>query len=148
MSAIILLEGNDKRKAIRQVVTRSENLAKGVRDTARLLRAVSRRERIETTGIGHGVAIAHGKILGLDTVHVGLGVSREGIDYQAVDGKPVRLLFVIASSPCLQASYLQTLCHLLGIVRNPSYRTVLDDFRNVDFPAFRGKLEKDFAWLT
>ena len=80
MSAIILLEGNDKRKAIRQVVTRSENLAKGVRDTARLLRAVSRRERIETTGIGHGVAIAHGKILGLDTVHVGLGVSWRGAE--------------------------------------------------------------------
>ncbi len=148
MSAIILLEGSDKRKAIRQVVTRSGNLVRGVPDAGRLLRAVSRRERIETTGIGHGVAIAHGKILGLEAVHVGLGVSEGGIDYQAVDGKPVHLLFVIASSPRLQDSYLQTLGRLLGIVRNPSYRTVLDDFRNVDFPAFRGKLEKDFAWLT
>ncbi len=148
MSSIILLEGNDKRKAICQVVTGCGSLAGGVRDTARLLRAVSRRERIETTGIGHGVAIAHGKILGLDAVHVGLGVSKEGIDYQAVDGKPVHLLFVIASSPCLQVSYLQILGRLLGIVRNPSYRVVLDNFQNVDFPAFCEKVEKDFIWLT
>lgn len=148
MSKMVLLHGTDKREAIRQVVCGSETLTAHVGDIAHFLNVVWRREKIETTGIGHGIAIAHGKIMGLEKVHVALGISKEDIDYHALDGKPVHMLFVIASSPNLQGEYLKTLSRLLGIVHAPGYRSLLDHFEKVDFPSFLAMVEKDFSWLT
>ena len=79
--------------------------------------AVIERERIETTGIGHGIGIAHGKVENLEVVQVGLGLSECGIEYAAKDGKPVHFLFVIASSPTKQFEYLRTLSTLLRTLR-------------------------------
>ncbi len=87
--------------------------------------AVIERERIETTGIGHGIGIAHGKVEHLDSVHVGLGLSECGIEYAAKDDKPVHFLFVIASSPTNQFEYLKTLSTLLRTVRAAEVRQEL-----------------------
>ncbi|AEC02337.1 PTS sugar transporter subunit IIA [Parasphaerochaeta coccoides] len=91
-------------------------------------RIVRRREKMGTTGIGHGVAIAHGKVRFLKDIRVGLGVSVEGVDYGAVDGNPVHLLFVIASSPTLQMDYLRILSRILRAVRDVSVRTDLVEY--------------------
>ncbi len=145
---IILLSGKDKHKAIRQILQGRALTGWEEPDIARLYRAVLRRERIESTGIGHGVAIAHGKIRGLDSVPVMLGVSKEGIDYHAIDQKPVHLLFLIASSPSLQDRYIETLSRILSKARSLEYRAMLDAFKGVDFPSFYKLVERDFAWLT
>lgn len=91
-------------------------------DLDKFKRTVRRRERIETTGIGHGVAIAHGKTRFLKEIRIGLGVSVEGVDYGSLDGEPVHLLFVIASSPALQMDYLRTLARILRAVRDDAVR--------------------------
>lgn len=85
-------------------------------------KAVHDREKVETTGVGHGVAIAHGK---LDTIHkirIGLGISQEGVEFESKDGKPVHILFVISSSANLQIQYIKALASILRNVRNAEIR--------------------------
>lgn len=146
-NAICLLPMETKRDAIRHVVD-SCPVFSVVPDHDRFLRAVFRRERVESTGIGHGVAIAHGKIIGLNTVAIALGISKEGIEYGSVDGNKVHLLFVIASSPTTQLVYLRQLCRLLECARRPDVRSSLDAFSGEDFPSFCRKMEDEvFSWL-
>lgn len=94
------------------------------------IRQVIARERLQSTGIGHGVAIAHGKIKDLDRVHIALGISYEGIAYESFDHLPVHLLFVIASSPTLQMEYLASLSSILRAVHSEKVRSLLLDLRH------------------
>lgn len=145
--AICLLDGKTKKQAILEVLGKC-GVFDSLDDKDRFLRAVFRRERIETTGIGHGVAVAHGKILGLRSVLVALGISREGIDYGSLDGKPVHLLFLIASSPATQLAYLKVLGRLLSSAREKDVRELLDNYRDDAFdPFFKEMVESRFAWL-
>lgn len=88
-----------------------------------LEKAVVRRERIQSTGLGRGVAVAHGKAPSGERIVIALGISREGIAFDSTDGLPVHFLFVIANPPGMQPEYLLALSILIRIIRN-------DDFRN------------------
>ncbi len=99
----------------------------------RFRRAVHRREIIETTGIGHGVAIAHGKLPCVDHLRIGLGISTKGINYKSKDGKPVHILFVIASTPFHQINYLKALAVILRGVRDVEIKKEVLDIFNPDF---------------
>lgn len=118
---ICQIDTQDKFAAINEVIDRCA-IFHDLSDIDRFKRAVRRREQIETTGIGHGVAIAHGKILHLDHIRVGLGLSVEGIQYDAKDDQPVHLLFVIASTPSRQFEYIKTLSTILRSVRSDDIR--------------------------
>jgi nitrogen PTS system EIIA component len=120
-SVICQLQATEKTKALLEVID-SCSIFDTLPDVERFKRGVLRRERIQSTGIGHGVAIAHGKILGLHEVHIALGLSRDGIDYGSEDGMPVHLLFVIASSPSIQLEYLRSLSAILRSVRSEAMR--------------------------
>jgi PTS system nitrogen regulatory IIA component len=126
------LNSNDKYDAIREVIQKCQIFA-GIDDIPRFTKAVLRRERIETTGIGRGVAIAHGKTSSIDRIHVGLGLSEHGIDFEAPDGKPVHLLFVIGSSPFSQVDYLRALAAIMRFIKESEVRKELLDHMNLDF---------------
>ncbi len=114
----------EKEDAILEVIDKC-TVFSSLDDIPAFKHAVIERERIETTGIGHGIGIAHGKIENLESVYVGLGLSECGIEYAAKDDKPVHFLFVIASSPTKQFEYLKTLSTLLRTVRTPEVREEL-----------------------
>ena len=120
-SVICQLQATDKTKALLEVIDTC-SIFQALPDIERFKRGVLRRERIQSTGIGHGVAIAHGKILGIDEVHIALGISGEGIEFGSEDGMPVHLLFVIASSPSIQLEYLRSLSAILRSVRSETMR--------------------------
>jgi len=146
-NAFCEVTATEKKEAILQVIDTCKVFA-SIPDRDRFKRAVFRRERIETTGIGHGVAIAHGKILGLDQVYVGLGLSKPGITYGSLDGSPVHLLFVIASSPVTQITYLRVLGKLLETARRSDIRSRLDAFEPEAFPCLvKDITEQEFSWL-
>lgn len=115
-SVICQLTSKDKTQAILEVID-SCSVFTSLPDLERFKRGVLRREHIQSTGIGHGVAVAHGKIHGINEVHIALGISKEGIEYGSCDGMPVHLLFVIASSPSIQMEYLGALSAILRGVR-------------------------------
>ncbi len=79
------------------------------RDADKLYRLLLEREKLGTTALGHGVAVPHCKIDGLDDVVVAVGLLRRGIDFEATDGEPVRLLFLVISPNAAPAAHLQAL---------------------------------------
>ncbi len=87
-----------------------------------LKEAVLHREEEGSTGLGHGVAIAHGKVSSLTDVYLFLGVSSPGISYGSYDGEPVHLMFIAANPPSMQAVYLEILARLSRYLIHPDAR--------------------------
>jgi len=129
---ICCVENTDKFKAISEVVTHCP-IFTDLSDRDIFLREVIKREMIETTGIGRGVAIAHGKLKTIPRVKVGLGLSTKGIDFGSADGKPVHLLFVIGSSPFRQIEYLRALAAIMRFVKMTDIREELIKHTSLDF---------------
>ncbi len=67
------------------------------------------RERLGSTGIGDGVAVPHCKMAGIDQVVVAVALLSEGIEFEAVDNRPVRLFFLVVSPVNQPAAHLQCL---------------------------------------
>jgi nitrogen PTS system EIIA component len=85
------------------------------------------REAVGSTGVGNGVAIPHGKIAGLDSILVCFGRSREGIDFDAIDNRPVHL-FVLLLSPAAKATeYLRALAGISRMLKHNGNRERLLD---------------------
>ncbi len=120
------LQSTDKYNALRELIQRAP-IFHHIEDLPAFEAAVIARERLQTTGFGHGVAVAHGRATGVPRVLIALGVSRTGIPYESPDGAPVQLLFVIASPPHLSLDYLQALSTLVRCLREqPARESLLD----------------------
>jgi mannitol/fructose-specific phosphotransferase system IIA component (Ntr-type) len=93
-----------------------------VADRAALLGAVKERERVLSTGIGLGIAIPHAKIPGVSRFVVAVGRHAHGIDFDAIDGKPVHLVVLIAGPQDAQDRYLRLLARLSGRLKQDEVR--------------------------
>lgn len=88
------------------------------------LAAMIEREALGSTGIGDGVAIPHAKIPDLDELRIVLGLSHKGVEFDASDGAPVHLLFLIAAPVTSKSrDHLQVLARLARMVRAPGFRS-------------------------
>jgi PTS system nitrogen regulatory IIA component len=118
------LVSTSKESALRELVRRAP-VFRELPDLERFTEAVIRREQQLTTGFGRGVAVAHGRVSQAGRVLIGLGLSREGIPFNAPDDAPVHLLFVIASPPEMNLDYLQALSSLVRALREREVREAL-----------------------
>jgi len=132
------LNSRDKFGAIREVVNNCPVFDFFEEDTDRdiFLQEIFNRESLGTTGIGHNVAIPHGKSKLLDRVRVGLGISEEGLDFASIDGEPVHLVLVIGSHPLKQMEYLKSLAFIMNHLKNPLLRSALT---NLTFPKIKDR---------
>lgn len=88
--------------------------------------AILEREKIVSTGIGLGVAIPHAKLKGYDDFFIAIGIQlKEGIEWNALDGAPVRLVFMIGGPESKQTEYLKILSHLTMAIKNEERRRKL-----------------------
>ncbi len=87
------LSATSKRQAFRAIAERTALLFNG--DAEALLTALLERERIGTTGIGGGVAIPHVKVPGVDRTYGVLVRMKDPVDYDAIDGEPVDIVFML-----------------------------------------------------
>jgi nitrogen PTS system EIIA component len=114
------LESSDKDEAFEELVdvfVRSTGL--DVREEA--LRAIRDREAKMSTGIKHGIAIPHGQTRAVEGTFGVLGISVKGIDYEALDGDPVYLLFLIVSPEKNTEEHLRLLKRLTILLDNPQF---------------------------
>lgn len=120
------LESGDKFDALRETIDRTRifHTIPGL-NVSEFTNAVIAREREQSTGFGHGIAIAHGRTPFVETSAIALGVSRRGIPFEAFDGRPVHLLFIVASHPDRQIDYLRILSSLAKVARNELFRREL-----------------------
>lgn len=125
-SVVWELESTNKYDAIRELIHRSTVFdSAGDLDVSSFAERVIEREKLQSTGFGHGVAVAHGRTPDVRESRIALGVSRSGIEYDAIDGKPVHLLFIVANHPENQMDYLKILSTLVAQVRNDTFRREL-----------------------
>lgn len=95
------------------------HLGEGARPA--LLKALIEREKIGSTGVGHGIAIPHVKSAAVKEVVTAVGIARTPLEYQAVDGEPVDLFFLLVSPSSEAQSHLETLRWLSRLVRHPDF---------------------------
>ena len=113
-----------------------------------LERAVVTRERIQSTALGNGVAVAHGKSPAVGEIVMALGISRNGIEFESPDGNPVHFLFVVANPPGMQLEYLLALSVLVRVIRDDRFRVELLACKNAEDAectlsrAFRASMRK------
>lgn len=69
------------------------------RTAQQLVRLLKRREALGSTGVGRGIAIPHCRALGIADLRLAFGLHKAGLDYEAVDGKPVHVFFLIVAPP-------------------------------------------------
>jgi PTS system nitrogen regulatory IIA component len=88
----------------------------------RLVEVLKDREKLGSTGIGEGVAIPHGKLSGMSQLTASFGVSRSGIDFEAIDGKPTHLFFALVAPENSAGVHLKALARISRLFKNPSFR--------------------------
>lgn len=90
-----------------------------------LLKALLEREKLGSTGIGDGVAIPHGKLNGLDDIILLFGKSVDGINFDAIDGKPVTLVFLLVAPADSAGLHLKALARLSRMLREKDFKSDL-----------------------
>ena len=89
-------------------------------DATQIFESLLQREKLGSTGLGHGVAIPHGKFPGLDRVHGLFARLSTPVDYDAVDGEPVDLVFLLMAPENAGADHLKALARVSRLFRDPS----------------------------
>jgi PTS system fructose-specific IIC component/PTS system nitrogen regulatory IIA component len=114
------LEAEDKEEAFEEMV---DHFCLVTRNNAReeILAALREREAKMSTGIHKGIAVPHGKTNVVENVYGVLGISRKGIDYDALDGEPVYLLFMIFAPQKDSEKHLRLLKRLAELLENPQF---------------------------
>ncbi len=96
-----------------------------IEDEEAFYQAIIEREKIVSTGIGMGVAIPHAKLPAYDQFFIALGILQRPVDWHALDGAPVRLVFMIGGPDDKQTEYLQILSSLTQAIKDEERRKKL-----------------------
>jgi mannitol/fructose-specific phosphotransferase system IIA component (Ntr-type) len=87
-------------------------------DRAEMYLALNSRESKMSTGIGSGIAVPHGYCRSISTITGAVGISKAGIDYGAVDGKPVHLVFMLMMGEASREDHLRVLNKVFTLVNS------------------------------
>lgn len=119
------LESRDKEAVIAELVDLLD-AAGLLSDKEVALQAVLTRERIQSTGTGAGIAIPHGKCNAVRELVMAIGIAREPIDFQSVDGKPVMILILLVSPADQTGPHIQALARISRLMMNEEFRQNLE----------------------
>ena len=112
-------------------------------------KAVLKREEEFSTGIGDGIAIPHAKTAAVKTPALAFGRSKEGIDYDSLDGNNAHIFFMIAASEGAHNDHLDTLSRLSSMLMNEDFRNQLMNAKTEnDVLSLIDKQENDYLQVT
>jgi fructose-specific phosphotransferase system IIA component len=115
------LVATDKQGAINELVEVLAAAGK-VRNAPGLRDAVWAREQTRTTGIGHSLAIPHGKCPGVESLAIAVGKPAQPLEFAAIDNKPVKLIILLASPPDRTSDHIQALAHISRLMTTEEFR--------------------------
>ncbi|MGQ3684133.1 MAG: PTS sugar transporter subunit IIA [Candidatus Loosdrechtia sp.] len=118
---VINIDGKDKYDLLGRLVTLAKTSNK-VTDETDLLQKILEREKIKSTGIGGGIGIPHAQSSGVTDNIACLGVSQQGVEFNAADGKPVYLVFLIAAKEQANSAYLGLLSRIARLLIDESFK--------------------------
>jgi PTS system nitrogen regulatory IIA component len=124
------LKVNNKKQAIQEIAARAAALTG--QNERMILDTLLQRERLGSTGIGVGVAIPHGKLAKLDKLFGLFARLDRAIDFEALDGQPVDLIFLLLAPEGAGADHLKALAQIARLLRDPEIARKLRDLREAD----------------
>jgi nitrogen PTS system EIIA component len=101
-------------------------------DKDRLIVALEEREKLNSTALGDGVAIPHGKLAGIKRVLAAFGRSLPGVDFESVDGKPTHLFFLLVAPEESAGAHLKALARISRLLKNDEFRARLIEASDAD----------------
>ncbi|MPQ42733.1 PTS fructose transporter subunit IIABC [Clostridium tarantellae] len=115
------LKANDKQQVIDELVDVLYDAGK-LNNKEVYKKEILKRESQSSTGIGEGIAIPHAKTSAVKEAALALGIFKNGVDYDSLDGAPVYLAFMIAAPEGANNEHLETLSKLSVLLMNPNFK--------------------------
>lgn len=123
------LTGRDKESAINELIDALDEAGR-IKDKQEVKQVVFAREETRSTGIGSGIAIPHGKCGAVTDLVIALGIARESIDFDSVDGRPVRIIILVVSPQDQTGAHIQALASISRVMLDEQFREALETSEN------------------
>jgi len=120
----VSLNAGTKEEVLRELVQLLKDAGK-INDIDGALEALHKREQMGSTGLESGIAVPHAKTDGVDRLTMAIGVSREGIDFDSLDGNPSRLFFLMLAPPNQTGPHLEALAEIAKLARSKEFCDIL-----------------------
>jgi len=117
------LTSRDKKGVIEELVSPVTRIADVNQED--LVRVLMDRERLGSTGIGGGIGIPHGKLRGLESLILSFGLSRKGVDFESMDGRPTHIFFLLITPENSTGLHLKLLARISKILKNDLFKAKL-----------------------
>ncbi len=136
------LKSKDKKGILEELATPLAGIARITRDS--LVKVLMERERLGSTGIGGGIGIPHGKLKNLDSLALGFGLSKKGVDFESMDGRPTHIFFLLVTPESSTGLHLKLLARISRILKNDIFKEKLMNAANREeiYEAIREKDEE------
>jgi PTS system nitrogen regulatory IIA component len=127
------LKADDKESVIRELVN-TLVVSGGIRENEQnsIISAVMKREELGSTGIGRGVAVPHTKHPSVTRLIGTVGISRDGVDFNSLDGEKVQILFLLVSPPDRPGDHLRALENISRQLRDDTFCRFLRQAKSVE----------------
>ena len=124
------LRVSSKKQALQELSVRASAICG--RSEREVLEVLMQRERLGSTGVGNGIAIPHGKLARLDRLFGVFARLERAIDFEALDGQPVDLVFLLLAPEGAGADHLKTLARVARLLRNSEVAQQLRQSRDAE----------------
>lgn len=125
------IESKEKENVIDEMVTVLDKAGK-LNDRQAYKEAILNRESQSSTGIGEGIAIPHAKTASVINPAIAFGRSKDGVDYESLDGQPAHLVFMIAATEGANNTHLEALSRLSTLLMREEIRKQLLEAESED----------------
>src|SRR6266550_2363179 len=124
------LKVNGKKQALQELAAKAAELS-GLSERT-IFEILLQREKLGSTGVGSGIAIPHGKLAKLDKLFVLFASLDRPVDFEALDGQPVDLVFVLLAPESAGADHLKALARIARLLRDPDIARKLRESRDAE----------------
>lgn len=131
-SILMQLEKGSKKEIIMKLISYLQEEEIDVKTKKDIFNAIMKRESLESTGIGNGIAIPHARLNAIKDFYIVLGLSKDGIDFDAIDKKPVYIVFLVLSHEENKVLYIRILARLARLLHIREFRIQLLEQKNPD----------------
>ena len=141
------LEVNNKAEILQRLVSSLEGKV-SAEESEKILEAVQEREEIMSTGVGKGLAIPHGKTAAIEQTYAAFAVLKEPVEYEAIDHKPVKMVFLLAGPQSSNSLHIKMLSRISRLMNNSDFRNrllectsaeeIIEQFKDEEHISFSG----------
>jgi len=127
---ILRLKARKMEETIHEMMAALESSGRLAKEIVPLaLKALIEREQVSSTGIGGSIALPHARIDAIPDIMGVVGVSKDGLDFLAIDSQPVHVVLLVLSPKSAQSAHLNTLANIARYVRGEKFQTFLQQVK-------------------